>query len=145
MQSTNNYEALAAAILRGAAYRPQATNGECFEHTTLSNPPFASCTLGAAFESIDGPYLSWQEVPDFYEVAEGLFDKFPCVAERAPQCPEPTCDGDKSFHMHWDARDCLQDVINHLNDEHKWSREAIADWISGLAHERRQEVPLDRH
>jgi hypothetical protein len=131
----NAYHELAEAIRAGAAIRPQATNGDCFERRPLIEPgQCASCALGAAYESVVGPVQTWQEVPDWYEVAEEVYEAFPCISEPAPPCPEPTCQGAKvkSFHMSWDARDYVQNLINHLNDEHGWSREAIASWLDTL-------------
>lgn len=123
----NAYSELADAMRKGAALRPQATDGDCFEVRSVLEP-FASCAIGAAVEATYGPYLAIRDAPNWDEAADWLYEAFPCVAEPAPTCPEPTCDSGKSFHMSWDSRDCLQDLINHLNDEHTWTRHAIADW-----------------
>ena len=42
---------------------------------------------------------------------------------KQPQCPINAC----IFH-----RDELQVMIIHLNDDHRWTREAIADWVQGI-------------
>lgn len=133
MQTTNNYQALAAAILRGAAYRPQATNGEYYEEPMSITEPFASCSLGAAYEATHGPYEAWGVLPAWVE-QDDLRGDFPCLDKQAPVCPDLACvwsDAD-SVYLFFDPRDRLLDLINHLNDEHKWSREAIAVFVAGL-------------
>lgn len=128
----STFHDLADAIRRGAALRPQATNGEYFEETSFFMP-FASCAIGAAIEAHDGPYTTWADTPGYVETGE-LYETFPCLSEQAPVCPDLACgwSSDDSAYLFFDDRDRLSDLINHLNDEHKWARVAIANWLDSL-------------
>jgi hypothetical protein len=44
-----------------------------------------------------------------------------CVAKTPVRCPRCGREEEKPFH-----------IIIHLNDHHRWSREAIADWVEVL-------------
>ena len=35
-----------------------------------------------------------------------------------------------------------QSLITHLNDDHKWTREAIADWVEGIEREQEQAAAI---
>lgn len=62
----------------------------------------------------------WEELPqtDFEELSKSLPGSH--VSVDCPVC-------DKSSH-----RELLPDIIIHLNDEHHWTREQIADWLETL-------------
>ncbi len=63
-----------------------------------------------------------------YAVLDTLTDLFPalkttkrsCPAPFSPKCPSPP------------AKLALDRLVIHLNDDHKWSRERIADWLETL-------------
>ena len=52
-------------------------------------------------------------------------------------CPVPKCLG----HMSKMPTEYLRDTIIHLNDQHGWTRERIADWLETLDHDLRFKVP----
>jgi hypothetical protein len=99
---------LAAAILEGAARRPQQAVGHYYQG------PHASCALGAAYEGI-------HRLP---AEAEGvrprdLWRLFDCLEYTLRSCPEGCR-----------KRISLAAMILHLNDDHRWSRERIAAWVA---------------
>ena len=99
---------LAAAILHGVVGRPEQAFGSYFEGRR------ASCALGAAYE---GMYLLPREAGGVRPVhLERLFD---CLEYTLRNCPE----GCKK-------RLTLAAMILHLNDDHHWTRERIAEWVA---------------
>jgi hypothetical protein len=99
---------LAAAILHGATERPEQAFGHYFEGRR------ASCALGAAYE---GMYRLPREAGGVRPVhLERLFD---CLENTLRSCPE----GCKK-------RLALGAMILHLNDDHLWPRERIAQWVA---------------
>lgn len=99
---------LAEAILHGALSRPDQAFGHYFVGRR------ASCALGAAYEG-------------FYKLptdAEGIRPRhlerlFDCLENTLRSCPE----GCKK-------RLALASMILHLNDDHQWTRERIAEWVA---------------
>ena len=99
---------LAEAILNGAAVRPDQAFGHYFEGRR------ASCALGAAYE---GMYrLPMDATCIRPKHLERLFD---CLEYTLRRCPE----GCKK-------RLALGAMILHLNDDHHWPRERIAQWVA---------------
>jgi hypothetical protein len=99
---------LAAAILHGVEGRPDQAFGSYFEGRR------ASCALGAAYE---GMYLLPREAGGVRPVhLERLFD---CLEYTLRSCPE----GCKK-------RLTLASMILHMNDDHHWTRERIAEWVA---------------
>lgn len=104
---------LSEAIKLGAMLRPQ-----CFGKMFFDD---GSCANGAALEAcgeVDGT---------------NMYRLFPIVATRAPRCPacseyDPRC------------RDICH-LIAHLNDEHEWTRERIADFVESLEQAQASELP----
>jgi hypothetical protein len=99
---------LARAILDGAHVRPDQAFGEYFIGRR------ASCALGAAYEGIYHLPLDASGIRPKH--LERLFD---CLEYTLRSCPE----GCKK-------RLSLGAMILHLNDDHHWSREAIAHWVA---------------
>jgi hypothetical protein len=100
---------LADAIRFGAKRRPDQAFGEYY------NGRRASCALGAAYE---GLYRLPEEVGQLHpKRLERLFD---CLEGTIRSCPE----GCKK-------RLILGAIIIHLNDDHHWDRERIANWVAG--------------
>lgn len=67
-------------------------------------------------------------------VLSDLFDVIPGLSGMKILCPgymailpRPYC-----TECRWSAERPLCDVIIHLNDSHKWTRDAIADWLETL-------------
>lgn len=50
-----------------------------------------------------------------------LFDDMPVIIGGCPTC------GIRCMHV-----DCTAVLVMHLNDVHRWTREAIADWIESI-------------
>lgn len=101
---------LAAAMREGATRRPQAF-GDYFRKTPAG---LGSCALGAAYEALSGRSANWFQAD---EVSRALVDTLPCLVEDAT-CPV-------GCNSNWR----LIDAVAHLNDDHRWTREAIADWL----------------
>lgn len=100
------------AILAGAKLRPQGFgilygNGK-------------SCALGAACEGSGYP-IAYQatarHVDAHLEKAFGA-----AVLNTITSCPYSDCDHPDDF---------AEMIITHLNDDHKWTRERIAEWLAG--------------
>jgi hypothetical protein len=101
---------LASFIRAGVLRRPTQAVGHYFEGTR------ASCALGAAYEGMyrlpseTGPANPSRDLEWF----------FACL-DNVKRCPAENCKKKLS----------LAALIVHLNDDHRWSREQIADWVSG--------------
>src|SRR5262252_2746466 len=101
---------LASFIRAGVLRRPTQAVGHYFEGTR------ASCALGAAYEGMyrlpseTGPANPSRDLEWF----------FACL-DNVKRCPAEECKKKLS----------LAALIVHLNDDHRWSREQIADWVSG--------------
>jgi hypothetical protein len=104
-------EPLAQAIRRGIDRRPDQAFGEYYHGHG------ASCALGAAYE---GLYRLPFEVQGI--VAKDLWRYYECLDFVIRRCPD---DCHKQLP--------LGALIVHLNDDHRWSRERIADWVASLA------------
>lgn len=100
---------LAEAILAGSKRRAQCV-GSYFSSDGRS------CALGAAFEGIH--HLP-EVVGALHPRLERLFDCLEYVSRRCPEGCKKTLP--------------LASMIVHLNDDHLWSREAIAEWLSAHA------------
>jgi hypothetical protein len=101
-------EELAEAIRHGAVTRPDQAFGHYFEGRR------ASCALGAAYEGMYRLPSNPEGVRPIH--LERLFD---CLENTLRTCPE----GCKK-------RLALGSMILHLNDDHHWTRESIAQWVA---------------
>lgn len=99
---------LANAIMAGVHRRPLQSFGDYY------GPEGGSCALGAAYEGI---ILLPRHVERFHPKVWRLFHILEDVSR---SCPE----GCKK-HIPIGA------LIVHLNDDHHWSRERIAEWVRG--------------
>jgi hypothetical protein len=102
---------LAQAILDGAHARPEQAFGDYFIGRR------ASCALGAAYEGMYALPLDAAGIRPKH--LERLFD---CLEYTLRSCPEGCR-----------KRLSLGAMILHLNDDHHWTREAIAHWVSPKA------------
>jgi hypothetical protein len=99
---------LAQAIRAGSHVRPDQAFGDYYQGRR------ASCALGAAYE---GMYRLPSDASGIRpRHLERLFD---CLEYTLRSCPE-------GCHK----RLSLGAMILHLNDDHRWTREAIAQWVS---------------
>lgn len=101
--------ALSEAIREGVKLRPPAD--DLFK--TLPDGSLGSCALGAAYEAITGDTA--REFDAVYRFIESMFTY---ASLQQAECPEGC--GGSLF---------LESVIIHLNDDHEWTRERIADFV----------------
>lgn len=102
---------LAEAIRSGARRRPDQAFGDYFRGRS------ASCALGAAYE---GMYRLPGDM-DGRRPTKDLEQYFECLEGTVRRCPVGGCRKVIS----------LGALIVHLNDQHEWTREAIAAWVAG--------------
>jgi len=100
---------LASYIREGAARRPEQAYGDYFKGQN------ASCALGAAY---DGMYRVPGD-PSKTRPTKDLDRVFNCLESTIRKCP--ACQKTLGLAV----------IIVHLNDDHCWSREQIADWVAG--------------
>jgi hypothetical protein len=106
---THDERELAEFIRDGAQRRPDQAFGDYYQGTT------ASCALGAAYEAM-------YRLPNNAEGRRPTRDLdwfFDCLDTVKP-CPEEGCK----------KRIFLAALLVHLNDDHRWSRERIAEWLA---------------
>ena len=104
---------LAQYIRNGAIRRPEQAFGDYYRGRN------ASCALGAAYE---GMYRLPRNAAGLHPTKdlEWFFD---CLEGSVRKCPHGNgCSKTLS----------LAAIMVHLNDEHKWSREDIAQWLESL-------------
>jgi len=101
---------LAQAIMTGVKRRPVQSFGEYFGENGGSD------ALGAAYEGI---FLLPRDVRGFHPRVWRLFDFLESTARHCPG-------GCRKFLP-------IAALMVHLNDDHEWSRERIAEWVRGEA------------
>lgn len=103
---------LSEAIRRGAKMRPQA-----FQYFFAADGPGHTCALGAAAEGFGvlGKCIT-EEFGQLRPIGEIVGAIFYDATNEAPCGCIP---------LGW----MLHNQIAHLNDVHKWTREAIAEWV----------------
>ena len=101
---------LAQAIRTGIRRRPVQSFGEYFGENGGSD------ALGAAYEGI---FLLPRDVKGFHPRVWRLFDFLESTPRHGPA-------GCHKFLP-------IAALMVHLNDDHKWSREQIAEWVGGQA------------
>ena len=105
---------LAKAIRLGAARRPQCF-GSYFDERG------GSCALGAAY---DGMYELPRQAREPGEIVPRHLERlFTCLEDVVKRCPE------KAEGASCRKRLPLGAMIVHLNDDHGWTREQIAEWL----------------
>lgn len=97
------YASFSEAIREGAKLRPQAIG----YYFSLGR----SCALGAVLEISYGN----TKHRDFVELNRA----YPYMVKEEHVCPESKCAGNHT----------LLGLVLHLNDDHQWTREVIADWL----------------
>lgn len=113
-----HYGVFSEAIREGAKLRPQAF-GELVEGAGTGK--VSTCAYAAGYEAITGEVF-WVE-KQLYDAVERLF---PYMGQDAPVCPVGDCEERPVVDDEWD----VGDLLIHLNDDHQWTREEIADWLS---------------
>lgn len=104
---------LSEAILLGAQKKPQ--NFGCFHEDGRT------CVLAAAAEGLTGQPAEKIEGQD-EGFAGVLCSAFPELMLRRVLCPLDCGQG----------RIRVWDILHHLNDAHRWTRERIAGWVATL-------------
>lgn len=102
-----NYRLLSDAILDGAKLRRQGYD-RCVDMEGRT------CALGAAIHAIDG------EPSEAYHL---IHEAFPRLAQAFSKCPDMLCR---------DTNLTIVDLVPHLNDFHRWTREQIAAFVSTI-------------
>lgn len=126
-------------IRAGAKLRPGG--GGSFFTLCQSDNPFpgvftvGSCALGALAESVklvEGldtlttlKSITYADVSKIRVDTKSLFALFPVLLEKNYYCPVcPSSENGEAVKP-----SMLDEIIVHINDEHRWSREAIADFL----------------
>lgn len=116
---------LSTAIREGAKLRPQCF-GPMYEYI---DGRVCSCAMGAAAEAlhlINPDELELDGMCRYatpYEPLDALHDM--SESDDLLTCPVADCG------QHWS----YTDMVPHLNDDnHKWTREAIADWLASIGY-----------
>lgn len=102
---------LSEAIRLGSMLKPQKSNGD--------DDGKGSCALLAAAEALGISAVRFRGTNRFVVDYVSLRDRYSFLSNEA-RCPE--CE-------HSDDACC---IIWHLNDVHRWTREAIADWVESI-------------
>jgi len=112
---------LSEAIREGAKLRPQCF-GKLFAVT--DHKIQATCAVGAAYEVLQGlPRIdTWGEVLISSQYLLGINEKVGVITKGITH-PETG-----------DGHDDLYCVIESLNDNYRWSRERIANWLSEIGY-----------
>jgi hypothetical protein len=105
---------LSDAIRKGAKYGPQLYS--TYLHAKTDDGSIGSCALGAAWL---GAGKTTRHTCNMLSMKV----LFPQLLRRICSCPMD-CSGPDLYDV---AR-----VVTHLNDHHRWTREAIADWVARL-------------
>ena len=103
---------LAAFIRDGSKRRPDQAFGDYYSGNT------ASCALGAAYEAM---YRMPSEAGGTRPTRD--LDWFFDCLDTVKACPGEGCR----------KRISLAAILVHLNDDHRWTREAIATWLAGTS------------
>lgn len=104
-------EPLAEAMRRGMARRPEQAFGDYYCGSK------ASCALGATYE---GLYRIPRDAQGI--IAKDLYRFYECLDFVIKRCPD-------GCHKQLP----LGALIVHLNDDHRWPRERIAEWLVSIA------------
>lgn len=118
------------AIRLGSLLRPQAF----YEYASADG---RTCALGAAMEAVGvtpryGEGMSGEEV--MYKELQTTADWLEWrrdMTGKNPPCP--VC-GDMEYHGHTPdgqvVKRNVSSVVIHLNNDHRWTREQIAEWVA---------------
>lgn len=125
---------LSEAMRIGAAKRPQC-RGVYFGYPNreiltpdLEPPPVKNCAIGAALEGAG-------KITDLYDVTaveyplDEKLAEFGVPFDASMLCPVHECEANI-----YNRDSTLSNTIFHLNDDHFWTREAIADWLASLGY-----------
>lgn len=106
---------LSEAIRLGSMLRPQGFGELCTER----NGELATCALGAAEEAAAEQFSG---ASDDTEGEGDVYTIFATTLDKKRACPA----------CKWVGRQAVKHTIVHLNDDHLWTREQIADWVATI-------------
>ena len=109
---------LSDAIRLGAMLAPQGFGA--YIHQFMGDDQ-TSCALGAAARAIDSQAVEVDEVVEALDAAFGTL-----LNTTRRRCPV------NEHGVKCGVRRVTANVITHLNDDHRWTREQIADWVETL-------------
>lgn len=114
MDIKTHHAVFSQAIREGAKIRPQRFLALIADRRT--------CAIGAGLEamgSVSGDYdlMGFSCLDDGGITDQDLYAVYPYLEKTIVRCP-------RACH-----KDSLFKLIVHLNDGHRWTREAIADWL----------------
>ena len=121
---------LSDAIRLGSKLTPQAWS-------RLKSKHGGTCALGAALEGIEYDFdISIKDTFESYwskliKAAEYIDGRWPEVINTVVLCP--LCPEKSGF---------LTETITHLNDDHRVTRERIAEWIDSLTEKKEEKVQM---
>ena len=112
------------AIRLGSMLHPQTFDHlEEFRRVYSPNPLIgvrkivvATCAMGAAFKALG--ITNETEVPNEWRSEEEVSVSCPTKSDEVSYCGDPDCS--------------MSDMVMHLNDTHRWTREKIADWLEPI-------------
>ena len=118
---------LSEAIRLGSLIRPQA-------YYAWFSRDGSSCAIGAAIEACGVEFVPGMNTKQAevvlkeFQASEYFQDFKKTLAKNTDVCPE--C-GEAVKHrgQQEDVKPNISSVIVHLNNEHRWTRERIADWV----------------
>ena len=118
MEIKKHFASYSGAIRAGASLRPQAF-GKLFSDGR-------SCSIGSGIEAMGlATYAEFADCPGLGASDETyitLVETFPYLRKPISKCPTGHTLDDDIAHDYYG-------MIVHLNDDHTWSREQIADWL----------------
>jgi hypothetical protein len=125
---------LSEAIRLGAMMRPQAFGAlqrTRRKYWVFGEPVRQSCALGAAIEAIGGCGARVEFANTDQETLRGNVKAGEqiTILEAPPEWTELSA---KTLCPVCAEPDSVRRLITHLNDTHRWSREAIADWVATI-------------
>ena len=115
---------LSEAIRLGAMLRPQGF-GRVLDRNGRT------CALGAAYEAVGISLTQPGEIPKNW---------LPMLDYAPWSIPCPACGGRQTKADNYRKFTFGETVVTHLNDVHKWTREAIADWVATVEPEEMVQV-----
>lgn len=121
-------------VVRGDQGGNRITSSSSIQEVFFDSETQGTCANGAALEAIFGfPFTNalilehWDEITavmrDYYKPSLCHYVPLPCDCDTLIDGPQEMQD-EKDGTVHR-----LDNIIVHLNNHHRWTREQIADWL----------------
>ena len=114
---------LSEAIRLGAMLSPQGFSGTSVD---------GRCALASAADACGIPDLAKGSLINY----KALKERFPVLVDEMMRCPVA-----RQEYCLLLTREVMG-IIYHLNDVHRWTREAIADWVETLEQHQQETVDV---